>query len=802
MKRLPAAQTPRRALALTFATSIGWASAAFGAEGIQVLVLDPDGHPAPGALVVAEALAGESRVSGLTGDDGRTGFEGLFDGHYLVSAHSTDLSSAPSEVTLRDGTSDALELRLRFAAVRESVVVSAALGARREAESGAFVDVLSAESLRERDEWFLLEGLRGAPGVLVYQTGSQGQQVALRFRGLPAQATLVAVDGVPLRDTAAPQSDAAALLPSLSALGVDRVEIRRGGGSSIYGSHGMGGVLHIVTRSETAPAALRFSAGLGEYGHSAVSAEAGAGGPRGGVFAGFSRLAVSEGADGDDPFTNHTALARAGFRPTDSIQVTARSLFSAATVGLNESPFPLGPVVPGVTSADPVPEAAIHGFEAGTALRELDLGGGNFMPSSNDPDNSQETRFLSTLVAIRGSAGADVAWNLRLHDLRTRRENEDGPGGINPFDPPSLQALTHEGWVRSGAARVEVTTGRTRLLAGGEFEAERAATTDPGFETQLRQTSGAAFLQAETGTADGRATLRGAVRAQRFRTSPPDLTPVEGSPWRDTAPPPEAGAVTGEASGSFAIAPGFRLRASAGRGFRAPSLYERFGTWYSAFGYSVFGDPRLRPEYTRTADAGFSAESRDGRHEARGAFFWSDRSQIIAFGSLDFAADSFGRFAGYENSAGGIARGVESAYRVTLPGRTRVQLRYTFTDADPPANAPDELESDWLVPRHQGGALFSGALLSGALGERLRWSADLLLTSAIHAPLFDRDTFASRVFRFSGMRRLDVALSFEVARDLTVRALVQDAFDDAAYQSGGFRPLGRVARTNLEWSPR
>ena len=134
---------------------------------------------------------------------------------------------------------------------------------------------------------------------------------------------------------------------------------------------------------------------------------------------------------------------------------------------------------------------------------------------------------------------------------------------------------------------------------------------------------------------------------------------------------------------------------------------------------------------------------------------------------------------------------------MTLPGRTRVHLRYTFTDADPPANAPDELESDWLVPRHQG-----GALLSGALGERLRWSADLLLTSAIHAPLFDRDTFASRVFRFSGMRRLDVALSFDVARRLTVRALVQDAFDDAAYQSGGFRPLGRVARINLEWSPR
>ena len=778
-------------LTLTLAVSASVVRAA----DLRVIVLDPDGGPAAGALVVADALVGENRVSATTGDDGTARIEAVPEGRYLVSARSGDLSAAPIEITLSERGTDAVEMALRFTAVRESVVVSAALGARREEEAGTFVDALSSASLRERDEWFLLEALRGMPGTLVYQTGSQGQQLALRFRGLPAQASAVVVDGAPLRDAAAPQSDATALLPSLSVLGVDRVEIRRGGGSTIYGSNGMGGVLHIVTRSESAPDALRFSAGLGEYGHSAVSGEGGAGGPRGGVSAGFSRLAVSEGADGDDPFTNHTGIARAGYRLTDSLKVTARSLFSLATVGLNESPFPVGAAGPGVTEAEPVPEAAIRGYEGGTPLEGLDLGGGNFMPSVNDPDNSQETRFLSTLVALRGTAGPDLAWNLRLHDLRTRRENEDGPAGVNPFDPPSPSTLIYEGEVRSGAARAELFRGPVRVLAGGEFEAERAATTDPGFETRLRQTSTAAFVQAEGGTADGRAVLRGALRAQRFSTASPELTPAEGSPWQDAAPPPEAGAVTGEAAGSLALAPGLRLRASAGRGFRAPSLYERFGTWYSSFGYSVFGDPRLRPEYTTTMDAGFSAASEDGRHELRGAWFRSERGQIIAFGSLDFASDPFGRFAGYENTEGGVARGVELAYRVTLPGRTRAQFQYTFTDADPPGNAPEELASDWLVPRHQG-----GALLSGALSDRLRWSADLLLSSEIHAPLFDPDTFASRVFRFAGMRRLDVALAFEVTRGLRLRALVQDAFNDAAYQSGGFRPLGRVARVSLEWS--
>ena len=781
--------------ALPFVLAALLTPAVLAAADLRVVVLDPDGGPAAGALVVADALAGENRVSATTGGDGSALIEGVPEGRYLVSARFADLSAAPIEVTLSEGGTDALEMALRFTAVRESVVVSAALGARREGESGTFVDTLSADALRDRDEWFLLEGLRGMPGTLVYQTGSQGQQVALRFRGLPAQATAVVVDGAPLRDASGPQSDATALLPSLAVFGVDRVEIRRGGGSTIYGSNGMGGVLHIVTRSESAPDRLRFSAGLGEYGHAAASGEAGGGGPRGGVSAGFSRLAVTEGADGDDPFTNHTGIARAGFRLTDSLWVNARSLFSLASVGLNESPFPLGSAGPGITEAAPVPEAAIRGYEAGTPLAGLDLGAGNFMPSVNDPDNSQETRFFSTLVALRGSAGPDFAWNLRLHDLRTRRENEDGPAGVNPFDPPSPSTLVHEGEVRSGAARVELFRGPVRVVTGGEFEAERAATTDPGFETRLRQSSAAAFVQAEGGTADGRAVLRGAVRAQRFSTASPDLIPVEGSPWQDAAPPPEAGAVTGEAAGSFALAPGLRLRASAGRGFRAPSLYERFGTWHSSFGYSVFGDPRLRPEYTTTMDAGFSAASEDGRHELRGAWFRSERRRIIAFGSLDFASDPFGRFAGYENTEGGVARGMELSYRVTLPGRTRAQFHYTFTDADPPANAPDELASDWLAPRRQG-----GALLSGSVGERLRWSADLLLSSAIHAPLFDPDTFAARVFRFAGMRRLDLALSFEAARGVTVRALVQDAFDDAAYQSGGFRPLGRVARVSLEWS--
>ena len=701
------------------------------AADLQVVVRGPDGEPAVGALVTADPLGGAHRASALTGEDGTARFEGAADGRYLVAARSDDLSAAPIEVTVERNRSANVELRLRFAAVRESVVVSAALGARREEESTVLVDVLSAESLADRDEWFLLEGLRGRAGAHVYQTGSQGQQVALRFRGLPAEATAVVVDGAPIRDAAAPQSDAVSLLPSLSVLGVDRVEIRRGGGSTIYGSNGMGGVLQIVTRSVSGPDALRIRAGVGQRGHSRAGGEAGVGGPRLGAFVGFSRLAVSEGADGDDPFTNHTGIARARLQLNDAVRLTARSLFSVAAVGLNESPFPLGSLTGGITPAVPAPEAAIRGYEAGTPLDQLDLGGGTFMPSLNDPDHRQETRFTSTLAALRGSHGPDLAWTLRLHELRTRRENEDGPGGVNPFDPPEPAPLIHAGGVRSVAARTEVSRGAVRFVVGGEFEAERAETTDPGYRTELRQTGAAAFVQAEGRSPGGRGNVRGAIRGQHFRTDLPTLSPVDGSPWRDAAPPPSAGAVTGEASASFAVVPALRLRVSAGRGFRAPSLYERFGTWYGAFGYSVFGDPRLLPEYTSVADAGFAIQSPDGRHEARGAFFRSERSRIIAFGALDFGSDPFGRFSGYENTAGGIARGVEVSWRAALPLRS--PGRTSTTPSRTPIRRPMLLTNSNPTgsrPRHRG-----GALVSGAVGDRFRWAADLMLSSAIHAPL-------------------------------------------------------------------
>ncbi len=60
-----------------------------------------------------------------------------------------------------------------------------------------------------------------------------------------------------------------------------------------------------------------------------------------------------------------------------------------------------------------------------------------------------------------------------------------------------------------------------------------------------------------------------------------------------------------------------------GRGYRAPSLFERFGAGFDpVYGYSVYGDPRLTPEHSISVDAGFDQS------------LWQNRVKISAATSI------------------------------------------------------------------------------------------------------------------------------------------------------------------------
>src|SRR4030095_13675817 len=112
-------------------------------------------------------------------------------------------------------------------------------------------------------------------------------------------------------------------------------------------------------------------------------------------------------------------------------------------------------------------------------------------------------------------------------------------------------------------------------------------------------------------------------------------------------------------------------------------LFERFGTFFSnLFGYSVLGDPRLRPDRSIAFDAGIDQVLFENRLRASATYFYTRLQEVIVFdfsGAINPATDPFGRFGGYLNSNGGVARGMEASVTAAPTRTLDVSASYTYT---------------------------------------------------------------------------------------------------------------------------
>ena len=118
----------------------------------------------------------------------------------------------------------------------------------------------------------------------------------------------------------------------------------------------------------------------------------------------------------------------------------------------------------------------------------------------------------------------------------------------------------------------------------------------------------------------------------------------------------------------FAQQTGTKLRAHAGNGYRIPSLYERFGGSYFFGGFSALGDPALRPDRLLAFDAGID-QYLGSRAKLSVTYFYTRIQEAIVFdfsGLINPTTDPYGRFGGYRNTGGGLARGMEVSVETSL----------------------------------------------------------------------------------------------------------------------------------------
>src|SRR5882724_2633741 len=802
------------ALAFGFAGSTPTLAQTSATTSITGHVKDPLGASLPGATVTLYSRERTSSLTTTTDSTGSYRFEKLAGGEYLVEGAAQGFASANSErVTVERGQVLTHDISLELSAVRSTVVVTASDTPQSVDEVSKAITIVDKQDIEVRDESAVAESLRNVPGLRVQQLGGPGSFTSIKTRGLRSEDTAVLIDGFRFRDAAATQGDASGFLEDMIVTDIGRIEVLRGSGSSLYGSNAIGGVINLVTDQGGGPihgSLLGEGGGLGFFrGRGQV-----AGGARNNSIVystGFSHVNVSRGIDGQDEARNTSGQGRVLFRLSPTTTLSGRIYAANSRLQLNNSPAAIGSVpATGIIEAVPLSLAEQERYEAGVPIASLNIGAATFIPAANDPDNLRKSNFFSGAIVFSQRPTETFGYTLSYQGLATNRSSINGPLGVDfqPFGGTSRSDF--DGRIHTFAARFDARAGRANFITGGyEFESENFK--NPSFQpnpadnsnVDVTQKSHAFFVQDQLRFRDDRLQISGAFRAQFFRLEQPVFTPAASSPYRGLTflSPPTA--YTGDGSVAYLFrSSGTKIRGHVGNGYRAPSLFERFGTSFdSFFGFSVFGDPRLKPDRSIAFDAGIDQTLYKNRLRASATYFYTQLQQVIIFdfsGLINFATDPFGRFGGYLNTNGGIARGAELSLTATPTRSLNLSAAYTYTKAQQRTQQVPGTRRALVVPVHQ----FS-LVATQRVGRRVLINFDFAASSDYIAPIFNPVTFASRGYRFRGMAKADLGGSYTLPLGSETRSLrffgyVDNLFDREYFESG-FRTPGRTGRAGVSF---
>jgi len=117
--------------------------------------------------------------------------------------------------------------------------------------TGATVEVITEEELRNAPETKLADVLAKLPGVTASANGGLGGATTLRVRGLDGKYIKVLVNGIDVTDPSRTQIQFN--WSELTTSAISRIELLKGSSSSVYGSSAIGGVVNITTDRPNAP---------------------------------------------------------------------------------------------------------------------------------------------------------------------------------------------------------------------------------------------------------------------------------------------------------------------------------------------------------------------------------------------------------------------------------------------------------------------------------------------------------------------------------------------------------------------
>ncbi len=148
----------------------------------------------------------------------------------------------------------------------DQVVITATKHERKQSQTGKVLTVISAEVLERSSGQTLADLLNRQVGIII--NGAQnnlGTNQSVYIRGAGIGYSLILLDGIPLYDPSNLSNNFDLNLIPIDQ--IERIEILKGGQSTLYGSDALAGVINIISKkSFQKPLELQALLGAGSYG--------------------------------------------------------------------------------------------------------------------------------------------------------------------------------------------------------------------------------------------------------------------------------------------------------------------------------------------------------------------------------------------------------------------------------------------------------------------------------------------------------------------------------------------------------
>jgi outer membrane receptor for ferrienterochelin and colicins len=608
----------------------------------------------PGAHI---SIAG-TKIGAATDSEGRFTIKNLPSGDYEINIHLIGYKKASKKITLKDSVENAINVALDETPWElDKVVVTATRTPHLLKDVPVTTEVITKEDMAATGALTVDQALDSHVGVTIDDDLS-GKGATIR--GVDPSRVLILIDGHRVVGQVRGSID----LAQISLSDIDRIEIVKGSGSTLYGSDALGGVINIITKKPTASRSLESSIEYGSFATFDPEFSLEIKKPKlGWLFSGKHEETSGFDLDKSTPMTN-------GLEAIKRYNLNSKISYS--------------------------PKESFYS--------ELELG---YMHERKQWVESEYFEPLQKTFAYD-----DYEWNNR-YDISTTHRYMASPK--TNFEASLHGSYYNHDWSKYTRAVVKQDSSiTTDYIMDGSLQANHT------ISSKLIVTSGTDFSTAGLKSSqiiDGNKKVSfGDIYLQAEYIPLKDFTVLPGIRW-------ERHQTYGNhynPSLNLKWSPSERLtfRGSASRGFRAPSIKELYFIFdHSAAGYIVYGGgSELNPE--KSSDYSFTVETNYGRRGLhRLTFFRNDLSNLIDFNLVEFTPAYWRGVYKYQNIVKARTQGLEWESKVKVCTGWDFSFSYMYllakdlTDHTDLINRPQhtaKFTNSFYVPRWDAGMTFWG----------------------------------------------------------------------------------------------